>query len=110
MADVPAACEQAIGAGSITMAAPKPMPWGQTVACVRSIDRANIGLGCHRAGAARPTMDTPAEHFVVGLLHCSQMTAFRSLDAHLNVAAASSVTAPLASPADHSPRPEPIPR
>jgi lactoylglutathione lyase len=43
-ADVAAAFERACGAGASTVAEPKVMPWGQTVAYVRSIEGTIIGL------------------------------------------------------------------
>ena len=43
-ADVPAAFTQAVGAGAVVIAAPTVMPWGQTVAYVRSVEGTLIGL------------------------------------------------------------------
>jgi lactoylglutathione lyase len=37
-AEVPAVYERAIGAGAVSVAAPKTKPWGQVVAYVRDID------------------------------------------------------------------------
>lgn len=42
--DVAAAFAQAVGAGAKPMAEPKVMPWGQTVAYVRSIEGTVVGL------------------------------------------------------------------
>jgi predicted enzyme related to lactoylglutathione lyase len=43
-ADVAAAFERAIGAGAVALAEPKVMPWGQTVAYVRSVEGTIVGL------------------------------------------------------------------
>lgn len=43
-ADVAASYEKAISAGALSLAAPKKMAWGQTVAYVRSIEGTIIGL------------------------------------------------------------------
>jgi lactoylglutathione lyase len=43
-ADVAAAFQRAIAAGAVGLAAPKVMPWGQTVAYVRSVEGTLIGL------------------------------------------------------------------
>ena len=42
--DVAAAFKRAIDAGAVTIAEPKVMPWGQTVAYVRGIEGTLIGL------------------------------------------------------------------
>ena len=42
--DVPAAFAKAVEAGAVALAEPKAMPWGATVAYVRSIEGALIGL------------------------------------------------------------------
>lgn len=42
--DVPAAFARAVGAGAVVLAEPKVMPWGQTVAYVRSVEGTLIGL------------------------------------------------------------------
>ncbi|MEW4568778.1 VOC family protein [Tautonia sp. JC769] len=42
--EVSAAFERAIGAGAVPVAEPKVMPWGQTVAYVRSIEGTIIGF------------------------------------------------------------------
>ena len=42
--DVTAAYDRATAAGAIALAAPKNMPWGQTVAYVRSIEGSIIGF------------------------------------------------------------------
>ncbi|NJK60286.1 MAG: VOC family protein [Oscillatoriales cyanobacterium SM2_1_8] len=42
--DVSEAFEKAIGAGAVAVAEPKLMPWGQTVAYVRSVEGTIIGL------------------------------------------------------------------
>ena len=43
-ADVAAAFQRAIDAGAVAVAAPKVLPWGQTVAYVRSIEGTLVGL------------------------------------------------------------------
>src|SRR5687768_18511022 len=43
-ADVPAAFERAVGAGAAPVRAPERMPWGQTVAYVRSIEGTYVAL------------------------------------------------------------------
>ena len=43
-ADVAAAFKRAIDAGAVTIAEPKVMPWGQTIAYVRAIEGPLIGL------------------------------------------------------------------
>ena len=48
--DVAAAFTRAIGAGATTLAEPKVLPWGQTVAYVRSIEGTIVGL-CTPMGA-----------------------------------------------------------
>ncbi len=42
--DVPAAFARAVGAGAVALAEPKVLPWGWTVAYVRSIEGTIIGL------------------------------------------------------------------
>lgn len=42
--DVPAAFAQAVGAGAVALAEPEVLPWGQTVAYVRSIEGTLIGF------------------------------------------------------------------
>ena len=42
--DLPAAFERAVNAGAVPVAAPKLMPWGLTVAYLRSIEGTLIGL------------------------------------------------------------------
>ena len=42
--DVQAAFERAVGAGATTVKAPAQMPWGQTVAYVRSLEGTYVGL------------------------------------------------------------------
>jgi lactoylglutathione lyase len=42
--DVVAACERAVAAGAAVVAAPREMPWGQTVAYVRSPEGTVLGL------------------------------------------------------------------
>jgi predicted enzyme related to lactoylglutathione lyase len=44
VADVPAAFARAVSAGAVGLAEPKEMPWGQTVAYLRSIEGTLIGL------------------------------------------------------------------
>jgi predicted enzyme related to lactoylglutathione lyase len=43
--DVAAAYERALRAGALPVAAPRVMPWGQTVAYVRGIEGTFIGIG-----------------------------------------------------------------
>jgi len=50
-ADVPAAFARAVGAGAVVLAQPKVMPWGQTVAYVRSVEGTLIGLCTPMGGA-----------------------------------------------------------
>lgn len=45
--DVQAAFDQAVGAGATSVKAPAQMPWGQTVAYVRSMEGTYVGL-CSR--------------------------------------------------------------
>lgn len=52
--DVLAAFARAVGAGAVVIAAPKVMPWGQTVAYVRSIEGTLIGLCTPIGGASDP--------------------------------------------------------
>jgi lactoylglutathione lyase len=54
--DVSAAFAKAVDAGAVALAAPKVMPWGQTVAYVRSIEGTLIGLctPMGRVGEAAP--------------------------------------------------------
>ena len=42
--DVQAAFDKAVGAGATAIARPKTMPWGQTVAYVRSLEGTCVGL------------------------------------------------------------------
>lgn len=42
--DVTAAYDKAINAGAVAVAEPKAMPWGQTVAYVRSVEGTIVGL------------------------------------------------------------------
>lgn len=42
--DVPAAFAKAVAAGAAALAPPKIMPWGQTVAYVRSVEGTLVGL------------------------------------------------------------------
>jgi uncharacterized glyoxalase superfamily protein PhnB len=49
--DVPAAFDRAVRAGAVVIAEPKVMPWGQTVAYVRSVEGTLIGL-CTPMGEA----------------------------------------------------------
>ena len=42
--DVPAAYERAVRAGAVELAAPREMPWGQTVAYARSIEGTILGF------------------------------------------------------------------
>ena len=44
LVDVASAFERAVAAGAEPVAAPKEMPWGQTVAYVRSIEGTIVGL------------------------------------------------------------------
>jgi hypothetical protein len=53
-ADVPAAFSQAVAAGAVVLAEAKVMPWGQTVAYVRSLEGTLIGLCTPMGGASRP--------------------------------------------------------
>lgn len=48
--DVPAAFARAVAAGAAPLAQPKVMPWGQTVAYVRSLEGTIIGLATPMAG------------------------------------------------------------
>src|SRR5262245_34651590 len=48
--DVAAAFKRAIDAGAVALAEPKVMPWGQTVAYVRSVEGTLVGL-CSPMGA-----------------------------------------------------------
>jgi lactoylglutathione lyase len=52
--DVAAAFGRAVEAGAVVMAQPKVMPWGQTVAYVRSVEGTLIGL-CSPVNAASET-------------------------------------------------------
>ena len=49
--DVPAAFTKAVGAGSVAVAEPKVMPWGATVAYVRSAEGTLIGLSTPASGS-----------------------------------------------------------
>lgn len=42
--DVDGAYRRAVEAGAVPLAAPKAMPWGQTVAYVRSIEGTFVGI------------------------------------------------------------------
>ena len=42
--DVSAAFARAVAAGAVTLASPKIMPWGQTVAYFRSVEGTIVGL------------------------------------------------------------------
>jgi uncharacterized glyoxalase superfamily protein PhnB len=53
-ADVPAAFTQAVRAGAVVIAEPKVMPWGQTVAYVRSVEGTLIGLCTPMGGVGEP--------------------------------------------------------
>ena len=48
--DVPAAFTKAVGAGAVAVAEPKVMPWGATVAYVRSAEGTLIGLSTPVSG------------------------------------------------------------
>lgn len=48
--DVAAAFKRAVDAGAVALAEPKLMPWGQTVAYVRSVEGTVVGL-CSPVGA-----------------------------------------------------------
>jgi uncharacterized glyoxalase superfamily protein PhnB len=50
-ADVQSAFDRAVGAGATTVRPPSQMPWGQTVAYVRSIEGTYVGL-CSPLAAA----------------------------------------------------------
>jgi lactoylglutathione lyase len=52
--DVPMAFAKAVAAGAVPLAQPKTMPWGQTVAYVRSLEGTIIGLATPMAGQAEP--------------------------------------------------------
>jgi lactoylglutathione lyase len=51
--DVPGAFARATEAGATALAPPKVMPWGQTVAYVRSIEGTIVGLATPLPGEAR---------------------------------------------------------
>jgi len=48
--DVPAAVERAVAAGATLVQAPKPMPWGQTIAYVGDLDGFLVELCTPMAG------------------------------------------------------------
>lgn len=52
--DVPAAFDRAVAAGAATLAPPRVMPWGQTVAYVASVEGTIVGLVAHVKGGAAP--------------------------------------------------------
>jgi lactoylglutathione lyase len=52
--DVAVAFARAINAGAFLLAKPKAMPWGQTVAYVRSLEGTIIGLATPMAGQTKP--------------------------------------------------------
>jgi len=52
--EVAAAFARAVAAGAFPLAQPKLMPWGQTVAYVRSLEGTIIGLTTPMAGQAEP--------------------------------------------------------
>lgn len=52
--DVPAAFARARAAGATVVAEPKAMPWGQTVAYVRSVEGTIIGICSPHPEEARP--------------------------------------------------------
>lgn len=58
--DVPAAFARAVGAGAVALAEPKVMPWGQTVAYLRSVEGTIIGLCTPMGGASPPQQTGPA--------------------------------------------------
>jgi hypothetical protein len=52
--DVPAAFAKAIAAGAVPLAEPKVMPWGLTVAYLRSPEGTIIGLSTPAPGSPQP--------------------------------------------------------
>ena len=48
--DVPVAFAKAVAAGAVPLAAPKVMPWGATVAYLRSVEGTLIGLSTPMSG------------------------------------------------------------
>jgi lactoylglutathione lyase len=60
-ADVPAAFTQAVGAGAVVIAEPKVMPWGQTVAYVRSVEGTLIGLCTPMGGVGEAAPNQPLQ-------------------------------------------------
>jgi uncharacterized glyoxalase superfamily protein PhnB len=60
-ADVPAAFTQAVGAGAVVIAEPKVMPWGQTVAYVRSVEGTLIGLCTPMGGIGEAAPNQPLQ-------------------------------------------------
>jgi len=60
-ADVRAAFTQAVGAGAVVIAEPKVMPWGQTVAYVRSVEGTLIGLCTPMGGIGEAAPNQPLQ-------------------------------------------------
>ena len=60
-ADVSAAFAQAVGAGAVVIAEPKVMPWGQTVAYVRSVEGTLIGLCTPMGGVGEAAPNKPLQ-------------------------------------------------
>jgi predicted enzyme related to lactoylglutathione lyase len=60
-ADVPAALARAVGAGAVVIAEPKVMPWGQTVAYVRSVEGTLIGLCTSMVGGGEAAPNQPLQ-------------------------------------------------
>src|SRR5262245_56526151 len=60
-ADVPAAFARAVGAGAVVLAEPKVMPWGQTVAYVRSVEGTLIGLCTPMGGGSEAAPNLPSQ-------------------------------------------------
>jgi uncharacterized glyoxalase superfamily protein PhnB len=60
-ADVPAAFARAVGAGAVAIAEPKVMPWGQTVAYVRSVEGTLIGLCTPMGGVSEAAPNPPLQ-------------------------------------------------
>ena len=60
-ADVPAAFARAVEAGAVALAEPKVMPWGQTVAYVRSVEGTLIGLCTPMGGAGEAAPSQPLQ-------------------------------------------------
>lgn len=55
--DVQAAFDRAVGAGATRVTAPTQMPWGQTVAYVRSMEGTYVGL-CSPLEAGQGVQDS----------------------------------------------------